>query len=69
MALRQNQTNSNNMSGEGVIDKVIRQGHKWRVRTNGSYWFAQSTAPADFQPGDHVRIVGRRKTTLLVDPA
>ncbi len=54
-------------ASEGVIDKVIHQGHKWRVRVHGVYWFAQSVKPAHFLPGDYVQVVGRQNMTLLID--
>jgi membrane protein implicated in regulation of membrane protease activity len=69
LTLNKNQTSLNDVSGNGIIDKVIHQGEEWRVRANGSFWSARSTKPANFQPGDRVCIVGRQNTTLLVDAA
>lgn len=70
LTLNKKQTSFNDVSGNGIIDKVICPGEEWRVRVNGSFWFARSTRPANFQPGDRVCIVRRQNTTtLLVDAA
>lgn len=53
----------------GIIDKAIVQGRVWRVKFNGSYWFARLYYPnrqTVLEPGQIVRVLGIQGITLLV---
>jgi hypothetical protein len=58
---------------EGEIVDVVRPNEEWRIKFRASYWTARSKTPANFQPGDRVRIIGHRivddrtSNTLLID--
>lgn len=53
----------------GVVDKTIVQGRIWRVKFNGSYWFARlyhSEQKVVLNPGQQVRILAIQGITLLI---
>lgn len=53
---------------EAIVDEVIRQG-EWRVRYGGTFWSARTTEPnVMFAPNDVVKVVGRQRITLLIQP-
>lgn len=55
----------------GTIDKAIIQGRIWRVKFNGSYWFARLYDPnqrTTLEPGQTVEILAIRGITLLIAP-
>jgi hypothetical protein len=53
----------------GMVDKAIIQGRIWRVKCNGSYWFARLYYPNQlltFEPGQTVKILAIQGITLLI---
>lgn len=55
----------------GVVDQAIAQGRLWRVKFQGSYWFARLYHPDEevvMEPGQTVTIVAMQGITLLVKP-
>jgi hypothetical protein len=55
----------------GTVDKAIVQGRLWRVKFNGSYWFAKlyyADRYTVLMPGDSVEVLAIQGITLLVLP-
>jgi len=55
----------------GIIDRAIVQGRVWRVKFNGSYWFArlyQSDRQIALNSGETVEILAIQGITLLIAP-
>jgi hypothetical protein len=56
---------------QGVVDCAIAQGRLWRVKFQGSYWFAKLYQPnvrVTMQPGESVEVIAMEGITLLVAP-
>lgn len=53
---------------EGKIDKIVEPGKVWRVSHKATFWFARSHRPANFHPGDWVKVVGREGIVLFIEP-
>lgn len=54
---------------EGVVDRIIEQGRLWRVKYQGSIWFARPFQPdtrVTAHPGEMVKIMGIAGNSLLV---
>lgn len=59
------------MANQGIVDRTIEPGRLWRVKYQGSFWFARpygSDTQITVQPGELVKIMGRSGITLLVTP-
>jgi hypothetical protein len=57
---------------QGVVDSAVKQGRLWRVKFQGSYWFARLYQPnqaVTMQPGQSVKVMAIEGITLLVAPA
>lgn len=67
-ALRTEKNKQETHSATGTVDKVLIQKKLWRVKYEGTYWYGESDANFALNPGDRVRIVGRRNISLLVKP-
>ncbi|MGF1536891.1 MAG: NfeD family protein [Elainellaceae cyanobacterium] len=53
---------------EAIIDKVVSQGEKWRVKYQATTWFARCVREGmSLSPNDVVYVVGRKNLTLLID--
>ncbi len=53
---------------EAVVDKVISQGEKWRVKYQATTWAARCVREDTcLSPDDVVYVVGRQNLTLLID--
>lgn len=53
----------------GIVDKAIVQGRIWRVKFNGSYWFARLYYPNSqimLEPGQTVEVLAMQGITLLI---
>jgi membrane protein implicated in regulation of membrane protease activity len=55
-------------SGEAIIDKVICQNERCRVRFHGIYWSAEAVNRFPLYPNDVVKVVGRKGLVLLIKP-
>ncbi|MFG6093798.1 NfeD family protein [Leptothoe sp. ISB3NOV94-8A] len=55
------------LSTEGIVVEIVRKSEEWRVQVYGVYWFAKANRHLDFNPGDIVRVVGRRGNKLIID--
>ncbi|PSB15462.1 hypothetical protein C7B76_13690 [filamentous cyanobacterium CCP2] len=56
---------------QGVVDCAVAQGRLWRVKFQGSYWFARLYQPNEqvtMQPGEPVKVIAMQGITLLVAP-
>jgi membrane protein implicated in regulation of membrane protease activity len=53
---------------EGIVDEVVQQGRKWRVRFRSSIWSARSTHPLKLFPGDTVKVT-KIGLPLVIDRA
>lgn len=56
---------------QGVVDCAVAQGRLWRVKFQGSYWFAKLYQPKEgikMQPGEFVEVIAMEGITLLVVP-
>ena len=53
---------------EGIVIGVVREGKEWVVRIHGVYWRARSYGTANFLPGEHIKVVGRKGIKLLIVP-
>jgi hypothetical protein len=56
---------------QGVVDSAVKQGRLWRVKFQGSYWFARLYQPNQhviMQPGQSVKVIAIEGITLLVAP-
>jgi membrane protein implicated in regulation of membrane protease activity len=56
---------------QGVVDCAVAQGRLWRVKFQGSYWFAKLYQPEEgikMQPGEFVEVIAMEGITLLVIP-
>lgn len=53
---------------EGVIDEILNPGKEWRVKVQGIYWHARTTVGTNFSPGEHIQVVGRQNSKLLIAP-
>ncbi|WP_416670306.1 NfeD family protein [Egbenema bharatensis] len=57
---------------QGVVDSAVKQGQLWRVKFQGSYWFArlyQANPSVTMEPGQSVKVIAIEGITLLVTPA
>lgn len=55
---------------EGIVTATVYPGRRWRIRYEGTEWFAHSNHSVTFKVGDFVRVVGRvNATTKLIEPA
>ncbi|MGF1512475.1 MAG: NfeD family protein [Elainellaceae cyanobacterium] len=53
---------------EAIIDKVVSQGEKWRVKYQATTWSARGVREGmSLCPDDIVYVVGRENLTLLID--
>jgi len=53
---------------EAIIDKVVSQGERWRVKYQSTTWFARCVRQGiNLTPDDIVYVVGRQNLTLLID--
>lgn len=55
-------------STTAIVDQILPQGNRLRVRYAGSWWFARCLRPASLTQGSQVRVVGRENLTLLIEP-
>jgi membrane protein implicated in regulation of membrane protease activity len=55
------------INGEAIVDEIVHAGDRFRVKFQGSYWFARAKSFLLILPGDSVRVVGRQNITLLVE--
>lgn len=54
---------------EGIVTATVYPDKRWRVRHEGTEWFAHSSHSVTFKVGDFVRVVGRiNATTKLIEP-
>lgn len=56
---------------QGIADRAIAQGRLWRVKFQGSYWFARLYQPNEqvvIRPGEPVKVIAMEGITLLVTP-
>lgn len=56
---------------EATVDQEISHSHLWRVKFQGSYWFARpygKSSGVSMRPGESVRVVAMEGITLLVLP-
>jgi membrane protein implicated in regulation of membrane protease activity len=53
---------------EGKIARVIEPKRTWQVRHQATYWSARSRLPANFRPGDLVRVVKQEGSLLWIEP-
>lgn len=52
---------------EGIVVEIVRKSEEWRVQVHGVYWFAKTNTHLDFNPGDIIRVVGRKGNKLIID--
>ena len=58
----------NRIRDEATIVSVVRQGHEWRVRYEGTFWTARLlNSGASLMPGDIVYVADRKGLVLLVE--
>jgi membrane protein implicated in regulation of membrane protease activity len=55
-------------SGKAIIDKVICQNERCRVKFHGIYWSAEAVNPFPLHQNDFVNVVGRKGLVLLIKP-
>lgn len=56
----------------GIVDRAVIPGRLWRVKFQGTYWFARlydPNQPINIRPGDAVKVMAMEGITLLVLPA
>ena len=54
---------------QGKVDEVLQPGAECRVKVDGVFWHALVPAGLRcFAPGDHIQVVGRHGTKLLIIP-
>ena len=56
------------LEGEGVVDREIYYYQKGRVSYGGSYWDAKCEDDLRLLPGQFIKVVARKNTTLIVEP-
>ena len=53
---------------EAIVSSVVRQGHEWRVRYDGTFWNARLLeSGASLFPGDIVYVLSRQGLVLFVE--
>lgn len=65
---RQQDSNQEESEEIAVVDKSIHPGKKGRVCFQGSVWPAKCDSNLIISSGDDVRVIGRRRITLIVEP-
>jgi membrane protein implicated in regulation of membrane protease activity len=52
----------------GEVTKVLKPGREWRVKSMATFWIARSQVILNLDPGDEVKVTGRKGGALLIEP-
>ena len=54
--------------GKAQIIKEIEPKSMWRVKFNGSEWYAKVMQPINFEIGENVEVIGTKQISLIIQP-